>query len=549
MDLALAAVKERRRSLRVHFSLASSEHEELRPSAVAGIEVEPSALSPEGFQMSDEEEEKKALAAPGAEKGAVTQSSTYPAAGGDVSCTQMGDWLTLNQCTFQVLEVASIRGRLLFECVYAPPRPGLQSLPIAITADTPGLRKLSEQEKEMLMAKVADEALQATGAKGKKRKGGRGGTGGKCGLGKDDGKHLEEPKPQVAKKEEEGKPRKTGQVRQRAPSKKQCGNDMAVPDAKAAATAAPSMAASATTGDKAADAVPQEPAPPTPVTKGSNKSGSPHVSMYKTAASAGRAAYRRQLARGGTRDEANARNRTVMQEWRLCATTRHEPTAESPPAPGGSAATTTEQAPASPPAPGGDIGFSKKEFFSKRLAELAREKGCENIPRFIQNRKFFGQVVKEWFAQLKLTAEREKEKSTMATAVLENAQQHSESQPLEPSTPTLKQEPLAKSSPDSGPVTPLQDGAKSQKRAKPGGNVSRRKWHKQAPCSKTDGEEGAPDQQPACVEALPPPVPDGANDETSADVAAVPNEGTTTAPHEGGSDDEPLGMDMDELLM
>ena len=55
---------------------------------------------------------------------------------------------------------------------------------------------------------------------------------------------------------------------------------------------------------------------------------------------------------------------------------------------------------------------------------------------------------------------------------------------------------------------------------------------------------GTLDQQPARVEGLAAPGPSGATAETSADVAALPNEGTTMAPHEG----EPLGMYMDQLL-
>ena len=70
MDIAWVAVKERRRSLQVHHSIASSEPDEARQAAATRDPSEPSYIpSPEGFVMSDIEDDgkpKPGVAAPGA---------------------------------------------------------------------------------------------------------------------------------------------------------------------------------------------------------------------------------------------------------------------------------------------------------------------------------------------------------------------------------------------------------------------------------------------------------------------------------------------------
>ena len=87
MDIAWVAVKERRRSLQVHHSIASSEPDEANRTAAkaAGTRSPMSDIpSPEGFVMSDLEDDggqRLGVAAPGA-------TTTIAAPGTDVHLSQ-----------------------------------------------------------------------------------------------------------------------------------------------------------------------------------------------------------------------------------------------------------------------------------------------------------------------------------------------------------------------------------------------------------------------------------------------------------------------------
>ena len=128
MDIAWVAVKERRRSLKVHHSIASSEPDEASRAAAkdAGTKSPMSDIpSPEGFAISDLEDDggqKPGAAAPGA-------ATTIAASGADGTSqptlgngqqVQQGDRLMWKGRSVEVIELTKVNNVFVAECAYLP---------------------------------------------------------------------------------------------------------------------------------------------------------------------------------------------------------------------------------------------------------------------------------------------------------------------------------------------------------------------------------------------------------------------------------------------
>ena len=608
MDIAWVAVKERRRSLQVHHSIASSEPDEASRAAqkVAGTRSPMSDIpSPEGFVMSDIEDDggrKPGAAAPGA-------ATTIAASGADGTSqptlgngqqVQKGDRLMWKGREVEVIEVTKVNNEFVAECVYLPKRAGVQALPVGITLGTPDLRHLSDKEKE---------ALDATGGQsGRGGRGGRTGRGGKGGRGKGskgqpgkgrghkqqgevkerEGNHQEQNEEGAEQKDKAKGPRVKGvggkRAKQAVPdaTAKGLGGTSAVPDAEATGAAqhteaapSPSKATVATQGtDKASS--------PPPKQRRGRKAEfiSPNVSTYKSANSAGRAAYRRVLQRGGTKDEANARNVAVKQQWRLAQChVEPAPGGEDPePAAPAGAQDTQPAAKAQADEPLETSGTDKGEWMKARLAELKAEAEANGLSP--SRGQLFGQAVSDWFAKCREDAQREKGKIT--TALAHKASQDCTS-PVKVGTTGASPEASPEASPQTSPMSAPGDilspssGAKRVRVGVPGVKVSRRRWRqKSTPPPRAEGNpasasgtasssangtasgidagatEALPFEQGGATEALPSeqgetivktnPEAEPAKDELATHPQAK------QAREEDDDVDEDLDMDIDEVL-
>lgn len=580
MDIAWVAVKERRRSLKVHHSIASSEPDEARQAAakVAGTKSAMSDIpSPEGFVMSDIEDDggrKPEVAAPGATTTTAASGAdgTSPKTLGNGQQVQQGDRLMWKDRAVEVIELTKVNNVFVAECVYLPKQAGVQALPVGITLDSPGLRHLSDKEKQ---------ALEATGGQG--GRGGRTGRGGKGGRGK--GSKGQTGKEKGDKQQGEVKGREEKQQEQhedgaeqnnkaKGPQVKGVGGKRAkkaVPDATAEV-----LGGTSTVFDVEATGAAQHTEAPTSSSKeGTDKASSPppqkrgrkadpispNVSTYKTAPSAGRAAYRRVLLRGGSKLEANARNLAVMQQWRTAKADM-----PSEPAPGGEDPGTAAPAEAedTKPAttakaaePSETQGSAKGAWISARLAELKAEVEAKGLT---SSKKLFGQAVKEWFAKCREDAQREKDK--IATALAYEAPQGCTS-PLKAGTTGASPEASPQASPMSAPGdNPTPPSGARVRVGLPGVKVSRRRWPKKSTpppgaeenlASASGTASGSASGIDAgATEALPfeqgetsaktNPEAEPAKEEAPAHLQAE------QAQEEGGDVDEDLGMDMDELL-
>ena len=580
MDIAWVAVKERRRSLQAHHSIASSEPDETSRAAAKADRSEPRDIpSPEGFAFSDIEgdgDPELGVAAPGATTTIAAPGADGQPTLGNGQQVQQGDRLMLKDRAVEVIELTKVNNKFLAECVYLPRQTGVQALPVGISLDCPDLRHLSDEEKQALEATGGEGGRTGRGGTGRGGKKGRGkGRKGQTGKGKGDKQQGEvkghEEKQQKQKEDgaEQNSKAKGAEQNNKAkePRSKGVGGKRAkkaVPDATAEVLDGTSAVPDAeATGAAQHTEAPPSPSKaivatqdthntssPCPKTKGRKPYPiSPDVSTYKTAASAGRAAYRRVLLRGGSNLEANARNTAVMKQWRK---------AKFEPAPGGE-----DPGPAAPakaedakPAteaeaaqPSETQENAKGEWIKARLAELkaeAEEKGQESA-----SKKLFGQAVSEWFAKCKEDAQREQNK--IALALAHEAPQECRS-PLKVGMTGASPEASPQASPMSAPGD-NPSPASGAKRTRLGVKVSRRRWRKSAPPSGAEeklasaGSTASSSANAGATEALPAEEgetnPEAEAAETNPEAEAAETKPEAKA---ASDEDEDLGMDMDELL-
>ncbi len=578
MDVALSYMKARR-SLTRHASTASSGagQADLRAFAVS----EDDQHSPEGFCLTESEEAAPGACAGSEAPGACAGSeapgtcarSAAPGAcaGSEAPAVPdeiiAGDWLMFNDRVVEVKEVVKVLDKKLYECIHIPEMKGLSGLPVAVQADTAHLRKLTKQETEDLRAKMSSEPAKRGRGRGRCGRGSRGSHGsrgrGSCGRGEAPG--PDEQGRAVPRPDEGG---------------------LAAPGALSGAPGTPTPTDLPKEGlQSASSAAPGTPtasnaAPGTPTSKHASKQGivaSPPVQGYKTAESAGRAAYRRVLTRGGTKQLAQQRNREVMSEWRAHKQQK------------------TDSGPGVQPlASSGSSKSDRQLFFRRRLAELKEEHGNAKGDGKGLNRMLFAQVARE-HADHRLAKQRaEAGKAAAAEAVLkrpsmsqpllndplataETVEQNVAGQPLATAgtQPAVEQDdatqPLASaetqpavekdvcaqflaSLPGKSQARASDDspnsGRKPHPRSTPGPKLSRRKWRLQpvdpvadplaAPGASVADASGSPASGPAALGA------DGTDTMQSMGMGSMPSD----MKEESGADEEEeeLGMDLDEVM-